>query len=243
MKEFGLFINNDWRQTHTTFESINPATEEAIATLASAEIEDVDRAVMAARTAFDSGVWSCMPAGERGRMLRRVADMLRDRAEEFAVAETLDTGKPIFESRNVDIPIAIDSIDYYASLVVDIVGKSIPVSDTALDYTVREPLGVVAAVIPWNFPLVLAFRKLAPALAAGNTVVVKPASVAPLTTMMLGDLFKESGLPDGVVNIITGSGSKVGNALLNHPAVDKLSFTGSTEVGRNVIAASMKNIS
>jgi acyl-CoA reductase-like NAD-dependent aldehyde dehydrogenase len=242
MKKFGIFINNGWTETLGTFESINPATEEPIAQLAMAGAEDVDRAVMAARKAFDSGVWSGMAAGERGRLLRRVADLLRERSEEFAVAETLDTGKPIFESRNVDVPIAIDSIEYYASLAVDVVGRSIPVGDAALDYTVREPLGVVAAVIPWNFPLVLAFRKMAPALAAGNTVVVKPASVAPLTTVMLGDIFKKAGLPDGVVNIITGSGSVTGHALLHHPAVDKLSFTGSTDVGRDVIDASRDNI-
>lgn len=242
MKEYGLFIKNRWVDTRETFQSINPANGQPIASFALANETDVNRAVMAAREAFDSGVWSDMPASERGRILRRVADILREKSEEFAVAETLDTGKPIFESRNVDIPAAIDSIEYYASLTVDITGKCIPVGDAALDHTVREPLGVVAAITPWNFPLTLAFRKLAPALAAGNTVVVKPASLTPLTTVMLGDVFAAAGMPDGVVNIITGSGSKAGSALIHHPAVDKVSFTGSTEIGRDVIDASKDHI-
>ncbi|MCE5197669.1 aldehyde dehydrogenase family protein [bacterium] len=242
MKDYGLFIDNHWVETSGTFLSINPATEQPIAKFAMANKADVDRAVKAARKAFDSGVWSEMPAAERGRILRRVADLLRERSEMFSVAETLDTGKPIFESRNIDIPTAIDSIEYYASLTVDINGKCIPVGDTALDYTVREPICVVAAITPWNFPLALAFRKLAPALAAGNTVVVKPASVTPLTTVMLGEIFTAAGMPEGVVNIITGSGSTAGNALIHHPLVDKLSFTGSTEIGRDVIDASKDHI-
>jgi aldehyde dehydrogenase (NAD+) len=242
MKEYGLFIANKWEKTAATFETINPATEQPIARLAAAEAADVNRAVMAARQAFDCGGWSNMAAMERGRIMRKIADLLSAKKEEFAVAETLDTGKPIYESRNVDVPIAIDSIEYYASLTADITGKYLPVGDTALDYTVREPIGVIAAITPWNFPLVLAFRKLGPALAAGNTVVIKPASLAPLTTIMLGEIFQEAGLPAGVVNIITGAGSKAGAALLRHPAVDKLSFTGSTQVGRDVIAASQEGI-
>lgn len=242
MKEYGLFINNKWVNTKSSFETINPATEKPVAKLAAAEVSDVDKAVKAARKAFDSGVWSGLAAMERGRIMRKAADIMRQMQEEFAVAETLDTGKPIFESRNVDVPMAIDSIDYYASLIADMNGKFIPVGDSAIDYTVREPIGVIAAITPWNFPLVLACRKLGPALAGGNTVVIKPASVAPLTTIMLGEVFKKAGMPAGVVNIITGSGSKAGNALLKHPLVDKLSFTGSTEIGKNVIAASCDGI-
>lgn len=242
MKDYGLFIDNQWRKAFGTFESIDPATEEPFARFALASESDVDDAVRAARKAFDSGVWSGLPAAERGRYMRRVAGIMRDRLEEFALAETVDTGKPIFESRNVDIPAAIDSIEYYAALTADIVGKCIPVGDTALDYTVREPLGVVAAVVPWNFPLVLACRKLAPALAAGNTVIVKPASWAPLTTVMMGEVFEAAGFPRGVVNVITGAGSVAGSALMHHPLVDKLSFTGSTEVGKDVIGASAAGI-
>ncbi|HEY3416767.1 MAG TPA: aldehyde dehydrogenase family protein [Armatimonadota bacterium] len=239
---YGLFIDNQWIETAQSFASLNPATEEPFARFPSATPEDVDRAVLAARRAFDCGTWSGMAALERGRLLRRAAELLRARTEEFAQAETQDTGKPIFESRNVDIPAAADSLEYYGSLVVDLLGESIPVGSAALDYTVREPIGVVAAIVPWNFPLVLACRKLAPALAAGNTVVIKPASLAPLTTVMLGEIFLDAGFPAGVVNIITGSGSVAGDALLRHPAVDKLSFTGSTEIGRSVLAASCEQI-
>lgn len=242
MKEYGLFIDNQWHDTAQKFESLNPATGKPIARFAAADETDVDVAVKSARKAFDSGVWSGKTAMERGKVLRKIAEIMQERAEDFAVAETLDTGKPIFESRNVDIPIAYDSMEYYGCLVVDLVGRTIPVNEGVLDYTVREPIGVIAAITPWNFPLVLACRKLGPALAAGNTVVLKPASVSPLTTIMLGEVFIAAGLPAGVVNIITGSGSKAGNALLHHPDVDKLSFTGSTEVGRSVVNAAAEGI-
>jgi len=242
MKEYGLFIDNQWHDTAQKFESLNPATGKPIGRFAAADEADVDRAVKSARKAFDSGIWSGKTAMERGKVLRKIAEIMEARAEEFAVAETLDTGKPIFESRNVDIPIAYDSMEYYGCLIVDLVGRTIPIKEGVLDYTVREPIGVIAAITPWNFPLVLACRKLGPALAAGNTVVLKPASVSPLTTIMLGEVFIEAGLPAGVVNIITGSGSKAGNALLHHPEVDKLSFTGSTEVGRNVVNAAAEGI-
>lgn len=242
MKTFGLFIDNAWTPTADSFVSLNPATEQPVAAFARAGAAEVDRAVQSARRAFDKGTWSGMPAAERGRILRKAADLLRQRLEEFAVAETLDTGKPIFESRNVDVPIAADSLDYYGCLVVDLGGRSVPVGDAAIDYTVREPIGVVAAVTPWNFPLVLACRKLAPALAAGNTVVLKPASWAPMTPVMLGEVFRDAGLPPGVLNIITGSGRDAGAALLRHPQVDKLSFTGSTPVGRDVLAAAADNV-
>lgn len=242
MKEFSLLIDNEWVTTSKTFESINPSTESPIARLAIAGDAEVDLAVKAARQAFDDGRWSNLPGSERGRILRRAADILRRRAAEFAEAETLDTGKPIFESRNVDVPIAIDSLEYYGCLVVDLAGRSIPVGAAALDYTVREPIGVIAAIIPWNFPLVLACRKLGPALAAGNTVVLKPANVASLTTVMLGEVFKEAGLPPGVLNILTGPGSVTGHAMMKHRGVDKLSFTGSTQIGQQVINASAEKI-
>lgn len=242
MKEFGLFINNQWLRTEASFESINPATEQAVASFSVAGEVEVNLAVQAARAAFDGGAWSGMQAMERGRILRKAAELISAHAREFAVAETLDTGKPIHESTNLDVPMAIGSLEYYASLTADIVGKCIPVGDFALDYTVLEPVGVVACIIPWNFPLALACRKLGPALAAGNTVIVKPASVTPLTTMMLGEVFQEAGMPPGVVNIITGSGGTAGKFLLNHTGLDKISFTGSTDIGREVIAASAKSI-
>ncbi len=242
MQEFGLFINNEWVKTQESFTDLNPATEEPLATFAVASKDDVDHAVRSAREAFDSGVWSGMPALERGRHLRRVAELLRERAEDFAVAETMDVGKPIVESRLFDVPMTADSLDYFASLIADMSGTAIPVGANALDYTVREPIGVIAAITPWNFPLALACRKLAPCLAAGNTAVIKPASLAPMTTVMLGDLFLEAGLPAGVVNIVTGPGGTTGSALLHNPGVDKLSFTGSTEIGRDVMAAAAEGV-
>jgi acyl-CoA reductase-like NAD-dependent aldehyde dehydrogenase len=239
MKRYGIFINNNWEDTASQKVSkvINPATEESIAEVAIAEFEDVDRAVKAATAAFESGVWSDMSAMERGRILRKAADIIRERAEEFARTETMDVGKPIFESRNRDIPGAANTLEYYGSLVVDLIGKNIPVGPNAIDYTVREPIGVIGAIVPWNFPLVLACRKAAPALAAGNCMVMKPSSLAPLTTLMLGDVFKEAGLPSGVFNVVTGPGDTTGEFLLNHRGLDKLSFTGSTAVGRKVIEA------
>jgi phenylacetaldehyde dehydrogenase len=239
VKRYGIFINNNWEDTASQKVSkvINPATEESIAEVAIAEFEDVDRAVKAATAAFESGVWSDMSAMERGRILRKAADIIRERAEEFARTETMDVGKPIFESRNRDIPGAANTLEYYGSLVVDLIGKNIPVGPNAIDYTVREPIGVIGAIVPWNFPLVLACRKAAPALAAGNCMVMKPSSLAPLTTLMLGDVFKEAGLPSGVFNVVTGPGDTTGEFLLNHRGLDKLSFTGSTAVGRKVIEA------
>lgn len=224
------------------FTSLNPATEEPVGEFAAASRADVAAAVGTAREAFDTGPWPRLPAAERGRILRKAADVLQSRAEEFAQAETADTGKPISESRRIDVPTAIDSLDYYGCLIRGVAGSAIPVGDSAIDATVREPVGVVGAVTPWNFPLVLACRKLGPALAAGNTVVLKPASLAPLTTVMLADVFAAAGLPPGVLGIITGSGSEAGQALLDDPRIDKLSFTGSTQVGRDVLAATARSV-
>jgi len=238
----GLFIDGQWRESREHFASINPATTEPVGEFAAATAEEMTAAVTAARTAFDTGPWPGMPAAERGRVLRTAASLLKLRAEEFAQAETADTGKPIYESRSIDVPTAVDSLDYYGCLVRGVEGAAIPVGDAAIDATVREPVGVVGAVTPWNFPVVLACRKLGPALAAGNTVVLKPASLAPLTTVMLADVFAEAGLPPGVLNIVTGSGREAGQALLDDPRIDKLSFTGSTAVGREVLAASTKSI-
>ena len=241
-RRHGLFIAGHWREAASTFTSLNPATEEPVAKFAAASARDVGDAVAAARTAFDSGPWPRMPAAERGRVLQAAARILAERAEDFALAETADTGKPIHESRTIDVPTAADSLDYYGCLVRSIAGAAIPVGDAVTATTVREPVGVVGAVTPWNFPVVLACRKLGPALAAGNTVVIKPASLAPLTTVMLADVFAAAGLPPGVLNVVTGSGSEAGQALLVDPRIDKLSFTGSTAVGRDVLAATARSI-
>lgn len=239
MKRYGIFINNNWENTASQkfSEVINPATEEAIAEVAIAEFEDVDKAVKTANSAFESGVWSGMPAMERGRILRKAADIIRERSEELAHTETMDVGKPIFESRNRDLPGSANTFEYYGSLAVDLLGKSIPISPSVVDFTVREPIGVIGAIVPWNFPLLLACRKAAPALAAGNCMVMKPSSLAPLTTLMLGEILKDAGMPAGVFNVVTGPGDTTGEFLMNHRGLGKLSFTGSTAVGRKVMEA------
>ena len=238
MKKYQHFINNEWRDASDggTFKDINPNSGEVLAEVAAATNADVDDAVKAAREAFDCGPWPQMTAIERGRIIRKIAELLLDRLDEFALLETLDVGKPIKESKAFDIPMTADCFEYYANLIVSVGGEQIPVGSAVLDYTIKEPIGVVGAITPWNFPLALAVRKIAPAIAAGNTVVIKPSSLAPLSTILLGEILVEAGLPKGVVNIVPGSGIITGEAIINHPDIDKLSFTGSTEVGSKVIS-------
>ena len=235
-----LFIDGEFRDAKgsETFPTINPATEEAITDVASASVEDVDAAVAAAREAFENGPWADMPARERGRIIWKIGDLLRDNVEEVAILETLDNGKPIFESRYVDVPMVADVFQYYAGWADKVHGEVIPVSGNALDYTLREPLGVVGAIVPWNFPLLLASWKIAPALAMGNTVIVKPATNTPLTALKLAELAVEAGLPPGVLNVIPGRGSVVGNALVEHPGIDKIAFTGETSTGQGILRSS-----
>ena len=233
-----LLINNEWRDASggKTMEVINPATEEVIATVASAGRDDVDAAVAAARAAFN-GPWGRMSARERGRMVRKLADRLLERADEVARLETLHNGKPIFESRQIEIPAAAECFEYYAGWSDKIMGETIPVKGNYLTYTLREPLGVVAAIVPWNFPLLLAAWKVAPALASGNVVILKPASQTPLTAIALGEIAVEVGLPPGVLNVITGPGSSVGQAIVEHPGIDKIAFTGDTSTGKGIMRA------
>ena len=208
-------------------EVVNPATEEVIAEVASAEQADVDAAVAAARAALD-GPWGKMSARERGRLVRQLGERLMERADEVARLETLHNGKPISESRHIEIPAAAECFEYYAGWADKVMGETIPVKGNYLTYTLREPIGVVAAIVPWNFPLLLAAWKVAPALACGNTVILKPASQTPLTALALGEIALEVGLPPGVLNVITGPGSTVGQALVEHPGIDKIAFTGDT---------------
>ena len=235
-----LFIDGEFRDAKgsETFPTINPATEEAITEVASASVEDVDDAVVAARGVFENGPWAEMPARERGRIIWKIGDLLRDNVEEVAILETLDNGKPIFESRYVDVPMVADVFQYYAGWADKVHGEVIPVSGNALDYTLREPLGVVGAIVPWNFPLLLASWKIAPALAMGNTVIVKPSTNTPLTALKLAELAVEAGLPPGVLNVIPGRGSVVGNALVEHPGIDKIAFTGATSTGQGILRSS-----
>jgi len=233
-----LLINNEWRDASSgrTMEVINPATEEVIATVASGGREDVDAAVAAARAAFN-GPWSRMSARDRGRLVSRLADRLLEKADEVARLETLHNGKPIFESRQIEIPAAAKCFEYYAGWADKIMGETIPVDGNYLTYTLREPLGVVAAIVPWNFPLLLAAWKVAPALATGNVVILKPASQTPLTALALGEIAVEVGLPPGVLNVITGPGSSVGQAIVEHPGIDKIAFTGDTSTGKGIMRA------
>jgi acyl-CoA reductase-like NAD-dependent aldehyde dehydrogenase len=244
MKTYKLFIDNEWCEASDgkTFVTTNPANGQEIAKVASATVEDVERAVLAARKAFDDGPWPRMSAMERGRVLKKCAEILMKRLEEFALVETLDVGKPIKESRLFDIPMCADCFEFYGNFIVSVNGESIPAGDDVLDYTLKEPVGVIGAITPWNFPMALAIRKIAPAIAAGNTMVIKPATVTPLTTLMLGEVFQEAGLPKGVVNVVTGRGSVVGEALTGSKLIDKYSFTGSTEIGSEVMKKAACNI-
>jgi acyl-CoA reductase-like NAD-dependent aldehyde dehydrogenase len=234
-----LYINGQWRDGvgGQSFPVLDPSTNEVLGTVARAAPGDVNDAVAAARRAFESGPWPEMTGAERGEILRKVAALIRERLEPLAELETRDVGKPIIESKNVDIPHAAATFEFYANLAGSIEGETIPVGPGFLDYTVREPIGVIAAITPWNFPFVLAARKLAPALAAGNTLVLKPSQLAPLTTMQYADLFHEAGLPPGVVNLVAGPGSETGEALITHPDVDKIAFTGSTGTGKHITEA------
>jgi aldehyde dehydrogenase (NAD+) len=231
-----LLINNEWRPSSSgkTMEVVNPATEEVIAAVAAADTADVDAAASAARAALD-GPWGKMSARERGRLVSRLAARLMEKADEVARLETLHNGKPISESRQIEIPAAAECFEYFAGWADKVMGETIPVKGNYLTYTLREPVGVVAAIVPWNFPLLLAAWKVAPALACGNTVILKPASQTPLTALALVEIATEVGLPPGVLNVITGAGSTIGQALVEHPAIDKIAFTGDTSTGKSIM--------
>ena len=231
-----VLIDGQWVDGAKKFGTINPATEEVLTQAVEASPSDVDRAVEAARRAFEdrNGPWRKMSAGERGRLLWKLADMVETNIDELAELETLDNGKPIFESRYVDMPMVIDVLRYYAGLATKIHGETVNTFETAFTYTLREPVGVVGLIVPWNFPLLLASWKLGPALACGNTVVLKPAEQTPLTALKLGELSLEAGFPAGVINILTG-GPETGKAIVAHPGIDKIAFTGSTAVGKEIM--------
>ena len=231
-----LLIDGKWVDGAKTFDTINPATGEVLTQIAEASPADVDRAVEAARRAFEdrNGAWRKLSASERGRLIWKLADLLEKNIDEFAELETLDNGKPIFESRYVDMPMVVDVLRYYAGLATKIHGETINTLETAFTYTLREPVGVVGMIVPWNFPLLLASWKLGPALACGNTVVWKPASQTSLTTLRFGKLAVEAGIPAGVINIVTGPGA-IGRAMVKHPGIDKIAFTGSTAVGQEIM--------
>src|SRR5688500_10681217 len=240
-----LFINGEFVDALNgkTFATINPATEETITDVAAAGVEDVDAAVKAARAQMEPGSdWQKMKPRDRAKIMWRIADMLTARADEIGRIETIDNGKPIFESQFVDTPAAAECIYYFDGWSGKVTGETIPVADNAFTYTLREPVGVVGAITPWNFPLMLAVWKIAPALACGNKVVIKPASNTSLSLLKFAEYAKECGLPAGVRNVIPGRGSVFGNAIVDHPGVDAIAFTGSTEVGRQLMARASKTL-
>ncbi len=239
-----LLIGNQWvePQSGKTFCTFNPATGQPLAEVAEAGPQDVEAAVAAAREAFDQGPWRSMPASDRGRLMWKLADLIEANTQQLAELETLDNGKPLRVSTNGDLSTVVKHFRYYAGWAGKIHGKTIPVSypDHHV-YTLREPMGVVGLIVPWNFPLVMCAWKLGPALATGNTCVLKPAEETPLTALRLGELIVEAGFPPGVVNILTGPGVPTGSEITGHMEVDKVSFTGSTEVGRKVMAAASQS--
>jgi len=245
-----LFINGQWTDAASgkTFETPNPATGAALANVAEGDAEDIDRAVQAARKAFDDGPWSRMTPSERGRIIWRIGDLILEHAEELAQLESLDNGKPYAVALAADVPLAADLFHYMAGWATKIEGNSINISVPYMpganfhSYTLREPVGVVGQIIPWNFPLLMAAWKLGPALTTGNTVILKPAEQTPLTAIRLAGLIAEAGVPEGVVNVVTGFGETAGASLAAHPLVDKVAFTGSTEVGRLIVHAAAGNL-
>jgi acyl-CoA reductase-like NAD-dependent aldehyde dehydrogenase len=243
-----LFIGGAWRAplSGETYPTINPATEQESAQVAKGIEADVDLAVQAARKAFDTGPWPRMNAADRGKIIWKLADLIMANLDEMARLESLNTGKTLFDSGRVEIPFAADVFRYYAGWATKIHGETLALRENAFTLTLRHPVGVVGAIVPWNFPFLLASWKIAPALAAGNTVILKPASLTPLTALKFAELTVEAGLPEGVFNVVTGPGSRTGMALVRHPGVDKIAFTGSTAVGKEIMreaAGTLKRVS
>jgi phenylacetaldehyde dehydrogenase len=245
-----LFINGHWVDAASgkTFETPNPATGETLAHIAEGDAEDINRAVRAARAAFESGPWSRMTPSERGRIIWRIGDLILEHVDELAQLESLDNGKPYLVAQAADVPLAADLFHYMAGWATKIEGNTINISVPYMpganfhSYTLREPIGIVGQIIPWNFPLLMAAWKLGPALATGCTVVLKPAEQTPLTALRLAELVAEAGVPDGVVNVVPGFGETAGAALASHDDVDKVAFTGSTEVGKLIVQAAAGNL-
>src|SRR6195256_5326975 len=242
-RTYQLFIDGQWvdAESGKTFATPNPSTGQTLAEVAEADKADIDKAVAAARRAFE-GKWSRLSARDRGRLLYKLSQLIEEHAKDLAELETQDNGKPIKDSLYVDLPQVAENFEYFAGWATKIEGETIPVPGQMFNYTLREPLGVCGQIIPWNFPLLMAAWKLAPALTTGNTVVLKPAEQTPLTALLLAQLIAEAGIPEGVVNVVTGFGETAGAALAAHDDVDKVAFTGSTEVGRLIVQAAAGNL-
>jgi aldehyde dehydrogenase (NAD+) len=243
-----LFINGTWRPplSGETYSPINPANEEPVAEVGKGDERDIDAAVTAARKAFDEGPWPRMSPHERGRIVWKLGDLIQQNLDEMARLESLCTGKTLFDSGKVEIPFAAEVFRYYAGWASKIHGETLQLRENAFTFTLRHPVGVVGAIVPWNFPFLLSSWKIAPALAAGNTMVLKPASQTPLTALKFAELCQQAGLPEGVFSVVTGPGGKVGMALVRDPRVDKIAFTGSTDVGKQIMreaAGTLKRLS
>ncbi len=240
-----MLIGGEWRDAVSgkTFKTFNPATEELIAEVAEGDKEDIDLAVKAARQAFETGPWAKMDARDRGALLIKLADLLEENFDELAALETLDNGKPISDSRAADLPLVIDCLRYYAGWADKIHGDTIPIrGDNHFCYTLREPVGVVGQIIPWNFPMLMVAWKWGPALATGNTIVMKPAEQTPLTCLRMAEIAMEAGFPPGVINVVPGYGPTAGAALVEHPGVDKIAFTGEDKTGEIIMASAAKTL-
>jgi len=248
MKTGEIFVGGAWQPAVSgeTYQPINPANEEPVATVAKGDERDVDLAIAAARKAFDQGPWPRMSPHERGRIVWKLGELIQEHLDEMARLESLCTGKTMFDSGKVEIPFAAEVFRYYAGWATKIHGETLQLRDNAFTFTLRHPVGVIGAIVPWNFPFLLSSWKIAPALAAGNTMVLKPASQTPLTALRFAELCQEAGLPEGVFNVVTGPGGRVGMAMVRDPRVDKIAFTGSTEVGKQIMregAGSLKRLS
>jgi aldehyde dehydrogenase (NAD+) len=243
LPQLKLLINNRWvaSESGRTFATIDPSTGEEICQVAEADAADVEKAVRAARAAFEHGPWRKMRASERGRLLHRLADLIESNAEQLARLESLDNGKPVSVARAVDVVKTVACYRYFGGWADKVHGKTIPIDGDFLCYTRHEPIGIVGQIIPWNFPMLMMAWKLAPALATGNTVLMKPAEQTPLTALLIGELIVEAGFPEGVVNVLPGFGPTAGAAIARHMDIDKVAFTGSTEVGHLIMEGAAKS--
>jgi phenylacetaldehyde dehydrogenase len=249
-RDHKLLIGGEWVDAVDggTFETLDPATGQVLGRVPAGDKADVDRAVAAARRAFRDAAWKHIGPSERGQLVWRLADLIQEHAEEFAVIDSLDNGKPVSAARAADVPLSVDLFRYMAGWSTKLEGNTIPVKipyqpeSRFFTYTLKQPVGVVGQIIPWNYPLMMAAYKLAPALAVGCTIVLKPAEQTPLSALLLGELIQEAGFPDGVFNVITGFGETAGAALVAHPDVDKIAFTGSTDIGKQIVAQSAGNL-
>lgn len=243
-----LYIDGKWRDagSRKTFSVFNPATEEILCEVAEGDASDIDAAAKAARRAFESGPWPKMRASERAAILLKMARLVRENLDDLALLETMDSGKPIQNSKDVDIPAVADAFEYYAGWADKLAGETLPIDPSLFTYTLREPLGVIGAITPWNFPMMMAAQKVAAALSVGNTVILKPAEQTPLTALRLAEIAEEAGLPAGVLNVVPGFGPTTGAALVRHPEVDGITFTGEYLTGQEIMknaAPTLKRLS